>query len=126
MISPILIVPCACAGAAAASAAARLLAAMKSLLMDSSLFHPGFDRILDVLDLVELHVDELAADLLDPAQVDRLHDVARLGIDQDRAARALPFHALGSGDQGVTVGLAAGLLQHLEDQVDLIPAGDRE
>src|SRR3972149_7473315 len=111
MISPILIVPCEYAGAAAASAAARLLAAMKSLLMDSSLFHPGLDRVLHVLDLVELHVDELAADFFDPAQVHRLDHVARLRVDHHRAARALPLHALGRRDQRIAGGLAPRALQ---------------
>src|SRR5262245_20617708 len=79
-------------------------------------------RILDVLDLVERHVDELAADLLDLADIDRLHDVAGLGIDRHRAARAVPFHSLGGGDQGVAVGLAAGLLQRLVDRVHAVVA----
>src|SRR5689334_2742161 len=45
-------------------------------------------RILDRVELVELDVPQLAIALLDLAQVDRLHDVARLGIDRDRTTRA--------------------------------------
>src|SRR2546426_9592147 len=43
-------------------------------------FGAGLGRILDVLDLVELDVAQLAADLLHAADVDRLDDVARLGL----------------------------------------------
>src|SRR5262245_56405693 len=50
--------------------------------------HARLHRVLDVLDLVELDIDQVAADLLDAADVDGLHDVARLRIDRDRAARA--------------------------------------
>src|SRR3954451_17469945 len=68
-------------------------------------------RILDLVDLVERDIDELAADLLHPPDIDRLHDVSRLGIDRHLAARAIPRHALGRGDQGLAVGLAPCPLQ---------------
>src|SRR5262245_857589 len=55
--------------------------------------------VLHVLDLVERHIDEFAADLLDLADVDRLHDVARVRVDRHNAARALPLQALGRRDQ---------------------------
>src|SRR3954469_22675794 len=45
-------------------------------------------RILDVRNGLELHIIELAIHLLDLAHIDILDDVARLGIDGDRAARA--------------------------------------
>src|SRR5579871_1976110 len=61
--------------------------------------HARLHGILDVLDFVELDIDERAVHLLDAADVDVLDDVARLRIDRDRAARALPRHALGGGDQ---------------------------
>src|SRR6187402_3380886 len=70
-------------------------------------------RILDRIEGRELDVVELALHLLDLADVDVLDDVAGLRIDRDRAARALPFHALHRIDQGVAVGLAAGLLERL-------------
>src|SRR5262249_15090258 len=38
-------------------------------------------RILDVIELCEFRVPQLAVDLLDLADVNRLHDVARLRID---------------------------------------------
>ena len=60
------------------------------------------------------------------ADVDVLHDVAGLRIDRHRAARAFPLHALGSGDQRVAVGLAAGLLERLVDEVHAVIAADRE
>src|SRR5215470_1656853 len=82
--------------------------------------------VLHVLDLVEWNVDQLAADLLHPSDVDRLYDVTRLGIDRHRAARAVPFQALGGRDQRVAVGLAAGLLQGLVDGVHAVIAADRE
>src|SRR6058998_1994452 len=63
-----------------------------------------------VLDPVERHVDVFVADLLHAADVDRLHHVARVGIDRHRPARAVPLHPLGGGDQRLAVGVAAGLL----------------
>src|SRR5437868_9306585 len=59
----------------------------------------GLARILDVLDHVELGVPELAVLLLDLAQVDVLHDVAGLRVDEHRAARALEDLAFHGGDQ---------------------------
>ena len=82
-------------------------------------------RVLDRLEGRELDVVELAVLLLDLADVDVLHDVARLGIDRDRPARALPGHALHGRDQAVAVGLAAGLLERLVDQVHAVVAADR-
>src|SRR5215470_1967215 len=38
-------------------------------------------RILDVLDLVERDVDDLAADLLHPPDIDRLHHIAGIGVN---------------------------------------------
>ena len=81
--------------------------------------------VLDRLEGRELDVVELAVLLLDLADVDVLHDVARLGIDRDRPARALPGHALHGRDQRVAVGLAAGLLEGLVDQVHAVVAADR-
>src|ERR1044071_998491 len=77
--------------------------------------HLGLDRVLDLLDLVELDIDELAIDLLDPADADGLDDVTRLGIDRDRPARALPGHPFRGADQLLAVGVAVGLLQALVD-----------
>src|SRR3979490_1776713 len=55
------------------------------------LLHPLLDRILDVLDRVDLDVDEAPVDLLDAPDIYRLDDVAGLRIDGDRAARAFPL-----------------------------------
>src|SRR6266704_5737528 len=88
--------------------------------------HPLLDRVLDVRALVDLAVEQPAADLLDAADVDRLDDVARFRIDSDRAARAFPFHALGGGDERLGVGLAAGILQGFVDEVHAVPAADAE
>ncbi len=44
----------------------------------ASVRHPLLDRILDVLDLVDLHIDDLIADLLDLEDVHGLDDVAGL------------------------------------------------
>src|SRR4051794_10277310 len=65
---------------------------------DTSLFL-GLAEILDGLEGRELDVIELAVDLLDLPDVDVLHDVAGLGVDRDRAARALPLLALHGFDQ---------------------------
>ena len=69
---------------------------------------------------------QFAADLLDPAEIDGLDDVARLRVDRDRAARAFPCQPLGGRDQRVAVGLAAGLLERLVDDVHAVIAADRE
>src|SRR6266702_6810405 len=90
------------------------------------LLHPLLDRVLDVLDLVDLDVEQPAADLLDAADVNRLDDVASLRIDGDRAARAFPSHVLGGRDERLGVGLAAGLLQGFIDEVHPVPAADAE
>src|SRR5215469_13597077 len=46
-------------------------------------------RILDVRDRLELDVRQLAVHLLDPADIDVLDDIARIGIDANRATRAV-------------------------------------
>src|SRR5437660_12718498 len=71
---------------------------------DQRRFHspmPSFSRmsillagILDVRVLVELDVVEQAVHLCDAPDINGLHDVARFGIDRDRAARAHELHAL--------------------------------
>src|SRR6516162_6774015 len=83
-------------------------------------------RILDVLDLVEGDVDELAAHLLHPPDVDRLHHVAGIGVDRHRSARAHPLQPLGRRDQGIAVGVAARFLQRLVDGVHAVIDADRE
>src|SRR5512139_2767150 len=83
-------------------------------------------RILDLLDLVERDIDEFIADLLHTPDIDRLHDVARLGIDRHRTARAVPPQPLGGRDQGLAVGLAAGALERLIDGVHAVIAADGE
>src|SRR5580704_1085792 len=57
------------------------------------------DRILDVREGGKFDVVELAALLLDFADVDVLDDVAGVRIDRDRAARAFPGQAFGGGDE---------------------------
>src|SRR5215472_18910058 len=83
-------------------------------------------RILDVLDLVERDVDELAADLLHPPDIDGLHHVAGIGVDRHRSARAVPLQPLGRRDQGIAVGVAARLLERLVDGMYAVIAADRE
>src|SRR5207302_7615550 len=89
---------------------------------------PSLLRLAGILDGVkgcELDVVEFAVDLLDLADVDVLHDVARFRVDRDRAARAFPLHPLHGSDKGVAVRLAAGLLQRFIDQVDAVIAAHR-
>src|SRR6266852_28995 len=81
--------------------------------------------VLDGLEGLEFDIVEFAVDLLDLADVDVLHDVAGFRIDRDRAARAFPLHPLHGFDQRIAVGLAAGLLQRLVDQVNAVIAADR-
>src|SRR5262245_36365784 len=83
-------------------------------------------RFLDRVEFPALDVVTLAVDLLDLADIDVLDDVAGLRIDRDRPARALPRHALHRPDQGVGVGLAAGLLERLVDQVHAVVAAERD
>src|SRR5215470_2339598 len=68
----------------------------------------------------------LRAFLLDAPNVDRVDDVARVGIDRDLPARTLPLHALDGADEAVAIGLAAGLLQGLVDEAHAVVAADRE
>src|SRR5262249_53324825 len=83
-------------------------------------------RGLDVLHLVERDVAELAADLLHPPDIDRLHHITGIGIDRHRSARAVPLQPLGRRDQGIAVGVATRLLQRLVDGAHAVIAADRE
>src|SRR5271155_3567761 len=85
----------------------------------------GLAGILDRIEFREFDVVEFAVDLLDLADIDVLHDVAGLRIDRDGAARAFPLHPLHGLDQRVAIGVAAGLLQRLIDQVDAVIAAHR-
>src|SRR4029079_221655 len=90
------------------------------------LFHPRLHRVFDVFVFVDFHVAQAIGGLVDPLDVDGENDVARLRVDLDRTARAFPLHAFGRRDQRVAIGLAAGLLQRLVDQVHAVVAADRE
>src|SRR6266702_8716513 len=59
-------------------------------------------------------------DLLHSPDIDRLDDVAGGWVDRHRAARALPFHAFGSLDQALAIGLPAGLLERFIDDMHAI------
>src|SRR6266851_3734355 len=83
-------------------------------------------RILDLVDGLELDIGEVIALLLDAADVDVLHHVARLRVDHDgpaRAVRVLPpredLHRL------VAIRFALGLLDDREDRGHAVPAADR-
>src|SRR5215471_15029643 len=78
------------------------------------------ERVLDRFESSELDGPRLAVHLLNLADIDVLHDVASARVDRYWSARAFPFHALHGGDHCVGVGLAAGLLQRLVDQVHAI------
>src|SRR5690606_12460552 len=83
-------------------------------------------RVLHIRDLVDDDVLQLAINLLNLADVDRLNHVARLGLDGHRPARALPRHALGRCHEDVAAGSAIGLLHHLVDEVHAVIPADRE
>src|SRR6476660_2157133 len=72
-------------------------------------------RVLDVGDLVELDVGELAVLLLDLADVHGLRDVARVGVDRHRPARARPLHPLDHRHRLVAVYAATELLGNFVD-----------
>src|SRR6266567_7120423 len=67
--------------------------------------------ISDVGVLVELDVVEKPVDLLDAPDIDRLHDIARLGIDHDRPARTHELHPFDRADEAVGIGGSAGFLE---------------
>jgi hypothetical protein len=83
-------------------------------------------RVLDVGNRGDFHGDQMAVDLLDLANIDRLDDVTGLRIDRNRPARTFPVQAPGGVDERLAVGLAAGLLQRGVDQVHAVIAADRE
>src|SRR4051794_12537508 len=82
--------------------------------------------VLDRFEGRELHVSELAVDLLDLPQIDVVNDVARFGIDSERPARAFEAHSLHGPDQQVAVGLACGFPQHLVDEVHAVIGADAD
>ena len=96
----------------------RLSAAGKTSARPTSPCPGSFTSLI----VVELDVPELAVLLLDLAQVDVLHDVARLRVDEHRAARALEDLALHRGQQRVAAALAAGLLERLVDDAHAVVA----
>ena len=71
-------------------------------------------------------VGQGAVDALDAADVYVVDDVAGTRVDLDRPPRAFPLHALHRCDESVAVGLAAGLLERLEDEVHGVIAADRD
>src|SRR5262249_45069805 len=82
--------------------------------------------VLDGFEGRKLDVVKLALDLLDLADVDVLDDLARVRINGDRPARAVPFYALHRIDQRVAVGLALGLLERLVHQMHAVVAAKRD
>src|SRR5262245_46937174 len=83
-------------------------------------------RVLDRRERRKLDGVELALALLDLADIDVLDDLAGFRIDRDRAARAFPLGAFHRPDQRVGVGLAAGLLDRLVDQMHAVVAAERD
>src|SRR3954469_8935237 len=83
------------------------------------IFLPGVLLELDVVKAVRLP--------LDPAHVDRLHDVARLRIDPDRSARALKLEPFESLHRSVAVDFGAPRAErgtHGRDRGHAIVAAD--
>src|SRR5262249_13957093 len=85
-----------------------------------------FQRVFDGVEGGELDIVKLAVDLLDFADIDVLDDLARLRVNGNRPARAFPFHSLHRGGQGLSVGLALGLLERLVDEVHAVVAAERD
>src|SRR5947199_9541523 len=82
-------------------------------------------RVLNLRDRLELDIGKSAVHLLDPAQIDVLDNVARLGIDRDRAARALRvLPGLEEVHRFVGGELALCRLDHVEDRRHSVPAAD--
>src|SRR5262245_32029529 len=80
--------------------------------------------ILDRLLHVELDVPQLAVLLLDLADVHVLHDVARLRVDEDLAARALEDLALHGREQRVAAALSLGRLERAVGETHAVPGAD--
>src|SRR5882762_12263 len=78
--------------------------------------HRFLARILEVREAVDLDVHELSVLLLDAPYVDGLDDVAGLGVDLYRPARALRLIALEELHRLVGIHLASELLHHLRDR----------
>src|SRR5262245_13447365 len=85
----------------------------------------GLAGILYRLEGGEFRIVELTVDLLDLADIDVLHDVARLRVDREWAAGAFPLPARHGRRQRIALRLAASLLHRLVDQVDAVIAADR-
>src|SRR5215510_12366883 len=94
--------------------------------LQASLLRTLLYRVFHVLELGNLHIADLAANLLDAADVDRVDDVARIGIDRDLDPWVFPVLAFDRADGIVAVGRAAGLLQGLVAEVFEVVAADRE
>src|SRR5262245_46346464 len=73
---------------------------------------------------LEFDICKPPVNLLDPADILVVDDVPGTGIDLDGTAWAFPLHALHRRDHCVTVGLAACLLQRLEDQMHRVVGAD--
>ena len=74
----------------------------------------------------ELHAVELPVHFLDFADVDVLHDVARLRVDRNRPPRAFPGHALHRSEHDVAIGVSVRLLERLIDQMQAVIGADRD
>jgi hypothetical protein len=83
-----------------------------------------FQRVLYRFEGLEFDSPGLAIQPLDFADVDVLHNVTGSGVDSNRSTRAFPRHALHCGDQGVRIGIAAGLFQRRVYQVHAIIAAE--
>src|ERR1700733_7576317 len=84
-----------------------------------------FPRILDHRDRRNLDIGQLAVDLLDLADVDVLDDVAGVGVDLDRPARAVRVLPVRQERYRLVAGkLALGLLNQIEDRGHPVPAID--
>src|SRR5919109_1233368 len=63
---------------------------IRQLSLARTLLCRSVERVLHVRDLFNDDVLKLVADLLHLADIDRLDDIAGLGVDRHRSARALP------------------------------------
>ena len=88
-------------------------------------YFPRLHRVPHIRISLEFRAPELPVQLFDLADIDVADNVAGCRIDRDRAARALPRHALHRADQRVAVGIAVRLLQRFVDQVHPVIAAER-
>src|SRR5579859_981556 len=83
----------------------------------AALIHRKLSSIPDVFVAFDLDVLQVTPGFLDAANIDRVDDVAGVGIDRDVSTRTLPTQPFDGGDHAVCIGIAVGFAQRRIDGV---------